>query len=112
MPYAEKIVEVPLSGPVVTLVDNTAQIDEQIMLWNAEQGWPAVCSSSGGAGSVGSGGQGGTRNVIYGDDIVYPAGNSDGCGCSVPRGGSAFGGYLTLAAAAVNLIRRRHRRRT
>jgi hypothetical protein len=49
--------------------------------------------------------------MSMGDDAVYPAGNDAGCGCSTQGGGPGMVGYLTVAGAAVSLLRLRSRRR-
>jgi MYXO-CTERM domain-containing protein len=117
MPWAEKIQEVPVSGDVVTLVDNTAQIDQQLALWNESQGWPPP--GSGGTGALGAGGAGafGSGGISTGGTMggAAPAAGGDttgsnGCACSVPTSANDSGALALMGLAfGAGLARRRRR---
>jgi MYXO-CTERM domain-containing protein len=111
MPWAERIQEVPASGPVITLVDNTDKIDEQLALWNEAQGWTpggAAAGQGGATGGVGGGAAaGGTTNASGGADASGVSAGG-GCGCAVPGGNPAHGAWaIALAGLAVAARRRR-----
>jgi MYXO-CTERM domain-containing protein len=134
MPWAERIEEVPLTGPVLGLVDNKEKIDQQLLLWNQSQGWPPPGSSgtggagaasgnggttgagaSGASGASGRGGAGGAsgRTGAAGGSFpadTDPARADGGCACGLA---SEADGEFWLAAGAMGLawLRRRNRRK-
>ena len=83
MPWAERIEEVPLTGAVITLVDNTEVINRELALWNRLQGWPPFPSSGMGAGGTSAAGGAGGASA---------AGGSSAGGTSAMGGASAAGG--------------------
>jgi MYXO-CTERM domain-containing protein len=129
MPWAERIEEVPATGDVIPLADNTATINDQLALWNQNRNWPPPdgCScgggGAGGTGQIGGGatgaaqvvggGQfgfgGGTRAGSGGASIEATPGVSadGGCACSLPGRTEKSGAYAVLGLAGVALLRRR-----
>jgi MYXO-CTERM domain-containing protein len=119
MPWAERIEEVPATGPVIVLVDNTDEIDEQLRIWNEANGWPppegsggsnaggSGASSSGGSGARAGGANGGTNGAE--DDGTRSSG---GCACGVAGGAPGAGVLAMLAASTIAFARRRRRVRS
>jgi MYXO-CTERM domain-containing protein len=105
MPWAEKIEEYQADGDVVTLVNNTATIDAQLLAWNESRGW----SGNGGGGSGGEGGNfvtggtGGKPNGGIGDSTSAFGG---GCGCGIEESSNGGVAFL-LGLGALGLLRRR-----
>jgi MYXO-CTERM domain-containing protein len=127
MPWVETIEEVPATGAVITLVDNTALIDEQLALWNASQGWPppggtggqggALGGTQGGAagsgGIGGAGGRGGAGGNAASGGTNPAASDTEaggGCACGVANQSGEATFWLTASAVALGLMRRRQRR--
>jgi MYXO-CTERM domain-containing protein len=126
MPWAERIEEVPLTGAVIELVDNTEVIDRELAAWNLSQGWPPFPS-----GSMGSGGQGGTAsggagaaggrggrggagaNAAAGGSFPgdgEPAVKDEGCSCGLIGADGDGEFWLAAGAAALAWLRRRRRK--
>ena len=120
MPWAERIEEVPLTGAVIELVDNTEVIDRELALWNMSQGWPPFPSGSMGQGGTASGGAGaaggrGGRGGAGADAGGSPAANpepvvDEGCSCGLIGGDRDGEFWLAAAAAGIAWLRRRKRR--
>lgn len=114
MPWVERVEDIPKTGPVVELVNNTATIDGLIYAWNKSQGWPPPAGSpagDGGGTTAGGGGSGGT-GIGTGPDVdeAGPPKDEGIGGCSVPgddRGELVSYGLLGLAALAVRRARKR-----
>jgi hypothetical protein len=127
MPWVEHIEEVPLTGAVISLVDNTDVINEQLRLWNQSQGWPPFPSGSmgsGGQGGATSGGAGGTtggaggrfgRGGVSGSSAggSSPADSNgvrdEGCSCGLISADGEGEFWLALGAAGLAWMRRRKR---
>jgi hypothetical protein len=116
MPWAERVEEIPASGPVLELVDNATLIELLLEDWNATRAWPQECGgigSGGTGGGLGSGGFGGGSGGA-GQGATATA-NSDsvegggGCGCSLP--GAPARAPAALLLVPLVLWRRRVRAR-
>jgi MYXO-CTERM domain-containing protein len=99
MPWVETIEEFQADGDVVTLVDNTAAIDQKLLAWNESQGWSGGGGNSGSGGNFAAGGSPALENDTTG---VF----GDGCACGT-RNGSGAGISLLIALGLLGLARRR-----
>ena len=113
MPWVEKVEEVPLTGNVIDLVNNTAQIDEQLALWNASNGWPPPDGTGGTAGSGGAAGRGGIGGKA-GSAPLEPTATTEptvggGCACGIANEPAAESIWLALGAAGLSWLRRKQR---
>lgn len=109
MPWAEKIEEYVEGGDAITLVDNSAIIDDQLAAWNAKHSWPPAGNGVGSGGFTG--GTGGGSNGAGTDDAGISGG---GCACGVAGGAGSSGllgaGLLLGLAAVARRLRRRRAR--
>ncbi len=97
MPWVERIEEVPASGDVIVLVDNTALIDAELAEWNAymRELLPSSGGTTGSGGPTGSDQGGTTGNAPR--DAYAPAG---GCGCRFGRASHPSWLWLSAVGAA------------
>jgi hypothetical protein len=98
-PWSEIIEETPNVGAAVQLVNNTAEIDASLALWNQMNGWP------GGGGGSASGGQddsgSGSDSGSGGQD-----GEGAGCSCNVDATGQGIIATAFTMLALVSVRRR------
>src|SRR5690606_1081625 len=104
MPWAERIEQYNEGGELVVLVDNSEQIDQQLMSHNDANGWPPAGAGganggSGGSGAASSGGASAGGNGALPDD----QGSTSGCTCSTPGGNSESNGAL-LSGLGIGLL--------
>jgi MYXO-CTERM domain-containing protein len=100
MPSAERVEEIPATGPTIVLADYSAKIDEQLKAWNDAEGWPPPNPT--GAGSVTAGGTAGANGAVQADN--------SSCGCRTVGRPSSAQFPLALLGLAGLLVGRRRRR--
>jgi hypothetical protein len=100
-PWSEIIEETPNVGAAVQLVNNTAEIDASLALWNQQNGWPGGGSGSG-SGSA-SGGQDESGSDSGGQD---GDGSGSACSCTVDETGQ---GLIATAFTLMVLVSLRRR---
>ncbi len=110
--FAEEVQTVALKGAPMTLVNNTAAINQKLSEWNLSHGWPRAPGDTGapttsdteGAGTGGTD----TASGSSGSDTATGGQNSDsGCGCRSSSDDPQGAAWMALSALGLLGLRRR-----
>jgi MYXO-CTERM domain-containing protein len=107
--FAEEVQTVALKGAPMTLVNNTAAINQKLSEWNLSYGWPRVPGDTGAPTTSDTESAGtDTASGSSGSDTATGGQNSDsGCGC---RSSDDPQGAAWMALSAIGLLGLRRRR--